>query len=470
MTEERPRTRQELYQRIQEIGRESFIIEEMIRYGFWPETGTLPEDPADEIRRREALYRELNELYSQNRILHNEALLKKQQLQERLAESKRKRQETKERREKERQEKAAIWQAKKEHDIIYLGEDVSKGLNYNEINQEKLTSYNLPILSHAEEIAQAMEINLGELRFLAFHRPISTVCHYTRFKIPKKTGGERLISAPKPRLKKVQTWILTNILEKVELNDASHGFRKGKSIVSNAGPHVGQDVVINLDLKDFFPSISYPRVKGLFQSFGYGEQVATILALLCTEADIEEVELDGKTYYVHLTDRHLPQGSPASPAISNILCRNLDRKLTMMAEELGFVYTRYADDLTFSASGENLRHICNILRRTEAIVKYEGLTINEEKTRIMRKKSSQMEVTGIVVNSKPNIDRKELKKFRTLLFQIERDGLEGKSWGNSNDLLASIQGYANYVAMVNPEKGAEFQAKIKIIREKYRHQ
>jgi hypothetical protein len=256
-------------------------------------------------------------------------------------------------------------------------------------------------------------------------------------------------------------------LEKLELHDAAHGFRRDRSIVSNAQPHVKRDVIINFDLKDFFPSISYQRVKGLFHSFGYSEAAATIFGLLCTQPDIEEVELDGKTYYVALTERHLPQGSPASPAITNLMCRRLDRRLTRMAEQLGFVYTRYADDLTFSASGDSLRNICNILKRTQAIVTHEGFTINEQKTRILRK-NRQQEVTGVVVNDYPNLSKKELKRFRATLFQIEKDGLEGKHWGNSADVMASLQGYANFVAMVNPQKGVEFQEQIRRIRDKYR--
>ncbi len=270
-----------------------------------------------------------------------------------------------------------------------------------------------------------------------------------------------------PRLKNAQYWILVNILEKLELHEAAHGFRRDRSIVSNAQPHVGADVIINFDLKDFFPSISYKRVKGLFQSFGYSEAAATIFGLLCTESTLEEVELDGKTYYVATTDRHLPQGSPASPAITNLLCRRLDRRLAGMAEHLGFIYTRYADDLTFSASGNSLRHICNILRRTESIVAHEGFAINDQKTRILRGKSSQLEVTGVVVNERPTISKKELKRFRATLYQIEKDGPEGKHWGNSSDVMASIQGFANFVAMVNPEKGAEFLEQIQQIKNKY---
>lgn len=464
MTDQQPRTRQELYDRIRQTSREEVILEEMIRLGFWPAQGEVPTDPADEIRRRGEIQRELSELYKQNRKLHNEEYLKKQFYKQRLEESKRKQEENKQRRERERQERAEAWRQRKEQDIVYLGDRVSGGLNYTECNLERLQSYGLPDYGTAEQIATAMGITIGQLRFLAFSRKTSPISHYIRFKIPKKTGGERIISAPMPRLKKTQYWILKNILEKVELHDAAHGFRPGRSIVSNAQNHVGAEAIINFDLKDFFPSISYQRIKGLFQSLGYSEAAATIFGLLCTEPDIEEVELDGKTYYVALTERHLPQGAPTSPAITNILCRRLDRRLAQMAEKYGFVYTRYADDLTFSASGDRRRHICNVLRNTESIVDHEGFAINEEKTRILRN-SAQQDVTGVVVNSKPNVDKKTLKRFRATLYQIEKDGIEGKFWGNSSDVLASIQGFANFVAMVNPQLGAEFQARVKRIKE-----
>jgi retron-type reverse transcriptase len=269
-----------------------------------------------------------------------------------------------------------------------------------------------------------------------------------------------------PNLKQAQHWILTNILDKLQVHQAAHGFCRKRSIITNATPHVGADVVINFDLKDFFPSISYKRVKGLFHSFGYSETAATIFALLSTAADVEKLQLDGKTYYVAVGDRHLPQGSPASPAITNLLCRRLDKRLTGMADNLGFTYTRYADDITFSASSHNLRHVCNILRRTESIVTHEGLVINPQKTRVLRN-TRQQEVTGVVVNEKLNVCRKTLRKFRATLYQIEQQGLEGKSWGNSTNLLFAIAGYANFVAMVNPQKGREFQLIVKRIKNKY---
>jgi RNA-directed DNA polymerase len=464
---EQPRTRQEIYDRIRESSKDEYILEEMIRLGFWSSNQDLPNDPADEIRRRGELQRELDTLRSENRRLNDEAALKKEALQQRMAESKRKQQETKERREKERQERAAAWAEKQSHTISYLGAEVSQGLNFTESNLERLQADKLPILNDGADIANAMGISLSQLRFLAFSRRVSTVSHYVRFQIPKKTGGVRAISAPLPRLKQAQQWILDNILERIILHPSAHGFRRGRSIVTNAQPHVGALVVINLDLENFFPSISYRRVKGVFCSLGYSEAVATILGLICTEPDVTPIEMDGRNYYIAQTERRLPQGAPSSPALTNLLCRRLDRRLHGLAQSRGFIYTRYADDLTFSTtSSEKLRDIGNILQGVGSIVAHEGLTVHPDKTRVLRQ-SQQQEVTGVVVNEKLNVDRTILKKFRAALYQIEKDGLAGKQWGKGDDVLMSIEGFANYVAMVNPIKGGEFLTQVKRIRKLY---
>ncbi|MEW6128645.1 MAG: reverse transcriptase family protein [Acidobacteriota bacterium] len=466
---QQPRTQEEILAAARQSSREAVILEEMIRLGFWPAQGVMPEDPADEIRRRGELEGELRKLRGEFRKLHNEAHLLKEARKRRLEESRRKQKENKERRERERQERATAWQAKKASAIVYLGDGVSAGLNHVTCDEARLATYGLPRLTDAAEIAASIGITVNELRFLSFSRKTSTVSHYVRFKLPKKPSGERLISAPMPRLKKVQHWILENLLAKVELHDAAHGFRSERSIVSNAAPHVGAEVVINLDLKDFFPSISYKRVKGVFRALGYSEAAATIFALLCTEPQVEEVVLDGKTYFIATGERHLPQGAPTSPAITNILCRRLDKRLLKMATGAGFKYTRYADDLTFSTSGESKKNICNVLRRVESIVAHEGLTIHPDKTRVLRR-SRQQEVTGVVVNEKTNVSKKELKRFRALLFQIEKDGLAGKRWSNSSDVLASMMGFANFVFMVNPEKGAELQARVRALMAKHHWQ
>src|SRR5262249_41036502 len=154
--------------------------------------------------------------------------------EQRMAESKRKRQENKERRIKEAQERAAAWHERKKREVLYLGEGVSGGLGNVEGDNARLVSAGLPVVQRAEQVAAAMRISLGQLRFLSYARRVSSVSHYKRFEIPKKSGGMRQISAPMPRLKRAQEWVLRNILDKVPCHDAAHGFRRGRSIVSNA--------------------------------------------------------------------------------------------------------------------------------------------------------------------------------------------------------------------------------------------
>ncbi|MBX7222900.1 MAG: RNA-directed DNA polymerase [Blastocatellia bacterium] len=463
---DRPRTRQELYEQIRRTSRQEFILDEMIRLGFWPAAGVMPHDPADEIRRETEIRREIAEVHQQNRHLYNEEALKREMRKRRIEESRRKQLENKQRRELARQQRAAAWNEKKQKEIGFLGETVSGGLNQTECNQGRLEKFSLPRFTTPEEIAKGMNLSVPRLRFLAFDRKTSRVSHYVRFQIPKKTGGVRIISAPKPYLKAAQEWVLQTILERVPVHPAAHGFLAGHSIVTNAQPHLKADLILNVDLKDFFPSVHYQRVKGLFKSLGYSEAAATVFGLLCTERDTQEVELDGERYFVGLSERRLPQGAPTSPAITNLLCRKLDARLHKLAMKHGFAYTRYADDLTFSASGPNTRNLCNVLKGLAAIVTHEGFTINPSKTRVLRK-GDQQEVTGIIVNEKLNLAREVLKKFRAILFQIEKDGPEGKRWGTSPDVIGSVVGFANYVRMVNPEKGAQFQAQVRRIIEKY---
>ncbi len=462
----RPATRQELYDLIRRTSREDFILRDMKRLGFWPDNAGQPSLPEQLITRETDLNRELSALLTEKRRLEDQQAMLKELRKQRLAESRQKREETKQKREQARKDKSADWQRKKQQDIIYLGEGVSGGLNEKVADPGKLAGLNLPVLTDAASVARAMEIPVGQIRFLAFSRQVSRTTHYQRFYVPKKTGGERLISAPMPRLKAAQTWILTNILDLVPAHEAVHGFLPGRSIVTNAVPHVGAAVVINLDLKDFFPSITYRRVKGVFRALGYPESVATILGLLCTEPQVDQAELDGETWYVATGERRLPQGSPASPAVTNILCATLDRRLQGLARTLGFAYTRYADDLTFSASGEGTKNINKLKNAVKAIIESEDLALHPAKTRVMRP-GCRKEVTGVVVNDKPGVDRKTLRRFRALLHQVEQQGPQGKKWGHSPDLLSAIEGYANFVGMVDAEKGKKLKEQVKAIARKY---
>lgn len=461
--------RQELYDRIRNSSKDEVILEEMIRLGFWPREGEMPVDPGDEIRQRGELQRRLEALRERSRRLYNEKQLLKEARKQRLAEAKRKKAETRQRREQARQERAARWRETKKTDLIYLGEGVSAALHHREANTARLQAAGLPVLATPAEVAQAMKVSIGDLRFLAYARQVATITHYRRFLIPKKSGGTRTISAPMPRLKASQAWVLREVLGKVGLHAAAHGFCEGRSIVSNARPHVGQAVVVNLDLQDFFPTITFRRVKGMFVGLGYSEAVAAIFALLCTEPETTQVELDGRTWYVGLGGRVLPQGSPASPAITNVLCRRLDRRLQGLAAQLGFVYTRYADDLTFSRSdAATSAQLGEVIRKVVDIVAHEGFTVHPNKTRVMHR-GRQQEVTGVVVNDKLAVDRKTLRAFRAALFQVEKDGPQGKRWGDAEGkaLLWSMHGYASFVAMVDRAKGQPLVTRVRALIERH---
>ena len=196
-----------------------------------------------------------------------------------------------------------------------------------------------------------------------------------------------------------------------------------------------------------------------------------MLGLICTEPDADEVELDGQCFFVHASERYLPQGAPTSPAITNILCHRFDRRMTGMANKLGFTYTRYADDLTFSASGDEVENFRKLLWRAQSIVKAEGFRVHPKKTRIMRRGRRQ-EVTGLTVNERVSVPRRELRRFRALLYQIEKDGPGGKKWrGSEKHLLSAVRGYAYFIRMVDAEKGEEFVEKIERIlkRERWQH-
>ncbi|WP_375444799.1 reverse transcriptase domain-containing protein [uncultured Fibrella sp.] len=456
-------TRQEIYDRIRDLGsKDAFVLGEMKRLGFW--NADQPTVESQLIEQQATLQRQLNELIDkQNRYNNRQAMLAEMR-KSRMAAARQRREETKKRREELRKQRAEVWQKKKEADLTYLGEGVSKGLAGNTSDQTRLTQFGLPHFESPLALALAMELSLSELRFLAFHRPVSTVTHYKSFYLPKKSGGKRLISAPMPRLKKAQHWILEHLLQKITPTEQAHGFTTGRSIVSNAQPHVGQEVVVNVDLKDFFPTISFPRVKGLFIALGFAEQLATLLALLCTELPTDAVSLDGRTYFVATDERRLPQGAPTSPAISNLIAYRLDRRLQGMATLFGYAYTRYADDLTFSASDTAAKQVEQVLWSVKQIVDSEGFTVHPDKVSVMRK-GGQQRVTGVVVNEKPSVDRATLRRFRALLHQISLTGWAGKSWGNAvadqqADLRNVVMGYANFVAMVKPEQGQALREQI----------
>lgn len=360
---------------------------------------------------------------------------------------------------KERAAKRALEVARrKAEDIVFLGRGVSEQLHDRRAKVERLEELGLPVLATPADVARALGMPVPRLRWLAFHAEVGGG-HYAQFEVPKRSGGTRLLAAPMPELAKAQRWILDNVLAKLPLEDAAHGFVPGRSTVTNASVHRGRDVVVNLDLEAFFPTITFPRVRGFFASLGYSPAAATVLALLCTESPRRDVEYAGARVRVAVGARALPQGACTSPAISNQVARMLDRRLTGLCAKAGWAYTRYADDLTFSAPVGKREDLGRFIAKVRHIVEDEGFAINEKKGRVQRAGGRQT-VTGVVVNEKLGVPREELRRLRALLHNAKKTGLEKQNRDGIPHFEAHVRGKIAYVAMIDPEKGAELMRRL----------
>lgn len=284
---------------------------------------------------------------------------------------------------------------------------------------------------------------------------------YEIFYVQKRNGEPREIFAPKMPIKKIQ-WRLKRMLDQVYSPKKSvYGFVKGKNIVDNAKRHVRRKCVLNIDIKDFYPSINFGRIYGLFMAFpfGFNKSVATILAQLCC--------YKGK----------LPQGAPTSPVLSNLICSRLDSALQALCYKHKVRYTRYADDMTFSIAQDTFPEefvtpiddasiskvqIGSVLN---VIIKNNGFVINEEKTRLATSFQRQV-VTGITVNKFTNTNRKFTRKLRALINDWYKNG-EERAWEKYSGrkeafqpgkLRRIVQGKIAYLEMV---RGAKFIEDVK---------
>ena len=376
----------------------------------------------------------------------------------------------------EKKLKKAAWQTYKSQHIVYLGrhvywsDDTSADKWDAKDGSKRLLENQLPLITKHTELAETLKLSVPQLKGLCYQREVATNLPYTHFTIAKRNGTPRDIWAPIPRLKYVQHWILTQILNQLPTHGAAHGFVRGRSIVSNAAVHSDSNILIKLDVKNFFPTVNWRRVKGVFRHAGYPEQIATLLALLCTEVPRQLVQQHDVTHYVALGERALPQGAPTSPALSNIVCINLDRRLTGLAEKMGLRYSRYADDLTFSlpnspsddvkntdntAEAHN-RLIGQLLGSVHKILREEGFALNGDKTRVIRS-GNQQSVTGMVVNGEgvPRVPRRIKRQLRAAIHNLQA----GKSL-RAGETLSTLSGYAAWIASAEPELGHRYLAQI----------
>jgi hypothetical protein len=316
----------------------------------------------------------------------------------------------------------------------------------------QLDRYHLPVWRSEAEVAAAVQLDLKALRHLSLHSTRDRVLHYVTFAIPKRRGGERLIMAPKNRLKAVQRALNAMLVSKLPVSAYAHGFRSGRSVRSNAQPHVGKQVVLRLDLKDFFPAIHFGRVRGLLVSLGYSYPVATTLGALMTEAPRQPVRVGERTLYPPVGSRSCPQGAPTSPGLSNAVVMKLDHRLAGLARKHGFDYTRYADDLTFSGNDPAAAHALRLA--ATRVVREEGFEVNAEKTLLMRAGGRQ-QVTGVTVNRVLGLSRRERRTLRAALHRAAQQRAAGKA---DAGLVARLRGKLAYVLMLNPQHAARLRS------------
>jgi RNA-directed DNA polymerase len=367
----------------------------------------------------------------------------------------RKKAESAERKQKRRDEIAH----RRANDILFLGRGVSQGLADRTSDQAKLVELQLPVVSTPAELAAAMGMTISNLRWLAFHADVASRTHYVSFEIAKRSGGVRKLSAPHVRLAAVQRWIFDSILRAALVHEAAHGFVPGRSIITNAQVHVGQNILVNADLENFFPSIHWTRIRKVFHCLGYSPAVATILALLCTECPRRDVSYGGRIYHVATGPRGLPQGACTSPALSNLVAMRLDRRMTGLAAKFGINYTRYADDITISGGDELSRRLGYVMARLRHITGDEGFTINEKKTRVRRRQQAQV-VTGLVVNDKVSVSRNELRRLRSILHHAAKDGLESQNRLHHPNFRGYMTGMIAYVSATRPELAREMKTRL----------
>ena len=321
-----------------------------------------------------------------------------------------------------------------------------------EPSPSRVEALGLPDLQQPTDLARLLGVSLKDLRQYTA-RPNRANGHYLPLYITKKNGSERLLLAPKPRLKAIQRALHQKLVRKLPLNEAVHGFRRGRDSLSGASAHVGREVVICMDIEEFFPSFDFRRVSGFFRALGYSREVAILLANLTTVAP-DDVPGAESNYCRDIPQ--LPQGAPTSPGLANAICWRMDKRLAALAHRFGAEYTRYADDLTFSGHDDLADGANKFVRMVREILLSEGLYVNESKTRVMRK-ARQQRVTGVVVNERTNVSRREFDRLKAILHNCLKHGPRSQNREQHEDFAAHLRGRIAYFCHVGPERGQKLR-------------
>lgn len=295
--------------------------------------------------------------------------------------------------------------------------------------------------------------------------------HYHHRWMAKARGGVRLIEAPKESLRLIQRRILRGILDRVPVHETAHGCVRGRSVLSNARLHCASSIVLKLDLRDFFVSIPGARVHAMFRTLGYPLAVARYLTGLTTHRTpagvLSEVPQEEYTspeerrrrreWARQFMGRHLPQGAPTSPALANLCAYRLDLRLAGAAKESQARYSRYVDDLVFSCTNGTLAQGQRILTMAQEIILEEGFIPNWRKTRIAPISTCQR-ITGLVVNERLNLPRREYDTIKAILTNCCRHGPESQNHTGVPDFRAHLRGRISWFEQVNAQRGQRLRS------------
>ena len=329
--------------------------------------------------------------------------------------------------------------------------------------------WKLPRLDTTGDVAAWLGLEIGDLLWFADelgltrHQHDQRLSHYDRRWLPKRSGGMRLVEAPKRWLKDLQRRILHELVDRIPPHEAAHGFRRRRGILTHAAAHAGRAVVLRMDLEDFFVSIPSARVAAVFHAAGYPLAVARVLTGLCTTygpaerprgspaTAEEEVRALFRTHRRYAV-RHLPQGAPTSPALANLCVYGLDVRLSAAARAVDATYTRYADDLVFSGDLSFARQRFSTL--VAGIVLEQGFVVQHRKTRLMRAAVRQ-EVTGLVVNRSPSIPRHDFERWKAILHNCVCFGPASQNRDGRADFRAHLEGVVAWASHIQPARGAK---------------
>lgn len=302
----------------------------------------------------------------------------------------------------------------------------------------RLNMLGLPVIQNLEGFSSLTHIS----KFTLYQLSKNSDKYYKTYTIPKKNGKERLISQPNKKLKGLQSWILVNILERLNVSNSCKGFERGSSTFHNAEPHRSANALLTIDLKDFFTTVTQKQVFNIFKSIGYNNLISVIFSNICTYNEA------------------LPQGSPCSPKLANLAAWKLDVRIQGYVGKRGVNYTRYADDLSFSSlTPLKVVHIIPMIKK---IIEEEKFKINPSKTRIAGLSRAKV-VTGLVLSDQSiGIGKNNYKTLRAMIHR-----LTFSSEQSNTKLFNQVKGWLAYLNSVDIKRLNKARKYIKDLSAKY---